>query len=565
MNKSNHVSRAIIVLLIVYVTVFSVFFTSNVHAQLRLNAAASTNSVPQQMAVNYTEIAAQAYIFGYPLMTFYITKGVLTNVPAPIYTLAKGLAVAPVNQFANVLNVPNSNFTAVVAPNADTLYSVAYVDLAKEPMVLSVPDTRGRYYLMPMLDAWTDVFASPGTRTTGDRAGNFLIESPTWKGTVPAGMTELKSPTSLIWIIGRTEVNRTSPADVAAVNAIQKQYKLTPLSAWGASYTPPSNVPVDPTVNMTTPPLYQVNNMANDPAKYFNLMAQLMADNPPYAADAPMMVQLAQIGIAPGKPFDWNGLTPQVRSQILAGTKSALAQLQNLINWGGVTFGRDKIANGWLIMYGLGNYTNVPTMKPNTFDAYLLRAYVAAVGYGANLPQDSIYPQSRVDANGQPYSGRKQYVLHFNSGQTPPYNGFWSLTMYDNDGFFIANPINRYAIGNRNPLKFNPDRSLDIYIQNADPGPDERSNWLPAPTGVFYVVLRVYWPQQTMLDGQWVPPGITQVTQIISTSEMMTTTAAARKDTTTYTGVVILATILVAIALAAGVYMLRRKRTLTTC
>lgn len=547
--------RAITVLLIVYVTVFSAFSVTftNVHAQLRLNPAAITNGTPQQMAVNYTAIAAQAYIFGYPLMTFYITKGVLTNVPAGINAPRKAFAYAPVNQFSNALNVQNSNATVVVGPNADMLFSTAFVDLVKEPMVLSVPDTRGRYYLMPMLDAWTDIFASPGKRTTGTGAGNFLIEGPNWKGMTPSGMAEYKSPTNLIWIVGRTMVNITSPTDVAAANAIQKQYKLTPLSAWGTSYTPPSNVPVDPTVNMTTPRT-QVNNMANDPAKYFNLMAQLMVDNPPYAADAPIMVQLAQIGIVPGKPFDWNSLTSQVQSQILTGTKSALAQLQNLVKMAG-SASQTSSTNGWSIAYGLANYTNVP-MKPNTFDAYALRAYVSFVGFGANLPQDTLYPTSRVDANGQPYTGQKQYVLHFNSGQTPPYNGYWSLTMYNTDDYLIANPINRYSIGNRNPLKFNADGSLDIYIQNADPGPDKRSNWLPAPTGAFYVTLRVYWPQQAMLSGQWVPPGITQVNQMTSTSKMMTATEAARNDTATYTGIAII----VALALAAGVYMLRRKR-----
>jgi len=239
-------------------------------------------------AVNYTAIAAQAFIYGYPLLTFYITEQQLTNVPAPIYDPAKGQAAAPVNQFANFLNTPNSNSTFVVTPNADTLYCIASLDLSKEPIVLTVPNMNGRFYLMPTLDAWTDVFTSPGTRTGFESGGNFVYVGPNWNGTIPAGLTVIKSPTDVVSILGRIAVNSSSTADIAAVNALQGQLKLTPLSAWGTSYSPPATSPVNSTVDMTTPPISQVNGMASDPAKYFSIMAESMKDNPPYAADAPI-------------------------------------------------------------------------------------------------------------------------------------------------------------------------------------------------------------------------------------------------------------------------------------
>jgi len=547
-----------------YLTVFGAVGGASVHAQRTglIPTSVVASSSPEQ-AVNYTAIAAQAFIYEYSLVTLHITEQQLTNVPAPIYDPAKGSAAAPINQFALNLGVPNSNFTAVVAPNADTLYSICWLDLSNGPMVLTVPNMNGRYYLMPTLDAWTDVFTSPGTRTGFESGGNFVYVGPNWNGTIPAGLNVINSPTDVAWILGRIEVNSSSTADIAAVNALQDQLKLTPLSAWGTSYVPPATSPVNSTVDMTTAPLIQVNDMASDPAKYFSIVAELMKDNPPYAADASFVAEMAQIGIVPGQPFNWSNMTSQEQSAILAGTESGLAQLQALVKSGGPSSGSSsRVVNGWLMTTGLGNYTNRPGMQ-NTFDDYMLRAYVSYVGLGANLATDAVYPQSRLDQNGQPYSGLNNYVLHFDSGQTPPYYGFWSLTMYNNLGFFVANPINRYAIGNRNPLQFNPDGSLDIYIQNTDPGPSKDSNWLPAPNGTFYVVMRIYWPQQSVLNGPWNPPPITLATTVMQSStstEMMSTSTTSSTATPGIPGFQVESIIIgIAVGLAA-VILLRRRR-----
>lgn len=188
-------------------------------------------------------VAEEAYIFGYPLVLMDVTEKVMSNVTKPM-----GKA-APVNQFGHIREFPNPEFKEVVRPNADTLYSIAWLDLSKEPLILYLPDTRGRYYLMPMLDAWTNVFASPGKRTTGTKEGSFAIVGPGWQGALPEGVKKIQSPTNMVFIAGRTQTN--GKADYAAVHAIQNQYTLTPLSSWGKKYTPPATSPVDPKVEWT--------------------------------------------------------------------------------------------------------------------------------------------------------------------------------------------------------------------------------------------------------------------------------------------------------------------------
>jgi hypothetical protein len=436
------------------------------------------------------QIAAAAYVFGYPLVIMDVTKDQATAVPAP----APDGQAAPINQFATQPAPLNASFTNVVSPNVDALYSTAWLNLSKEPIVLSVPTTNGRYYLMPMFSAWTDVFASPGKRTTGTDAGNFAIVGPRWNGTLPRGLTKIKAPTETVWIVGRTQQN--GPVDIPAVKAIQAQYKLTPLSAWGTNYTPPTNVSVDPNVDTKTPPVVQVANM--NPATYYGKIATLMVSNPPSTLDTPVVDQMARIGLTAGTPFDWNGLNTTIQNAVAQGAKDGLAQ----VNAAGLNPPGAVVVHNWSCNYHLGNYgTN-----------YTLRAGVSNVGLGANLPEDAWYPISRLDVNGEPYTGARNYVMHFEKNATPPTNAFWSLTMYNNQQFFVANPLNRYAISpHLGPLKYNTDGSLDIYIQNVSPGSSKESNWLPAPLGGFNIVLRVYWPQKSILNGSWVPLAVPQV------------------------------------------------------
>jgi len=418
-------------------------------------------------------IATLGYIYGYPLLLMDATRASWPT---------------PANRFAHAGEFPDDKFTDVVSPNVDTLYSPAWLDLTKEPIVLSLPDTNGRYYMMPMLDAWTNVFASPGTRTTGDKAGNYAVTGPGWKGTLPEGVKEIKSPTSIAWIIGRTQTN--GPSDYAAVNALQAQYKLTPLSAFGKPYTPPAGV-VNPAVDMKVGPGEQVAKM--DSTTFFKTLARLMVANPPSAADAPVLAKLAKIGIVPGQDFDPNKLEPAVAKELEKSVQVAVEQLQAA----GKKFG--KPANGW----------NIPPTNVGDFGTdYGFRAVVTLIGLGANLPADAIYPFAFVDGDGKSFSGANRYVVHFDKGQTPPANAFWSLTMYDAQGFPVDNPINRYTISSWMPLKNNPDGSLDVYVQKDSPGKDKESNWLPAPGGEFDITMRVYHPKPAMLDGTWLPPPV---------------------------------------------------------
>ncbi len=435
------------------------------------------------------EIGMRAVIYGLPLVLMDLTMRQATNVSHA----TSGFA-APINQFAHAKIFPSAAFKAVVRANVDTLYSSAFLDLSKEPMVLSAPDTGGRYYLLPILDAWTDVIATPGKRTTGTAAGSFVITGPGWQGTLPPGLTHITSPTTLVWILGRTQTN--GPADYPAVHAIQSGYTLVPLSALGRPYSPPEGA-VDPKVDMRTPPVTQLEAMSA--ADFFGLLARLLASNPPLPSDAAALAELAKIGVVPGEPFDASKLPPAVARALDGSVTAALRHLREAARQMGTT------VNGWHIP---------PSILGNYGSDYATRALIALIAFGANLPADAIYPTAFVDGDGNALNGANKYVLHFRAGSAPPVNAFWSVTMYDAQSFFVANSIDRYAISSWMPLRRNPDGSLDIYVQRDALGSDKQSNWLPAPEGDFNLTLRMYWPKDgdpSILNGTWRPPAVTKV------------------------------------------------------
>jgi len=433
-------------------------------------------------------VATDAYVYGYPLVTMELTRRVMTNVASV------GGNRGPMGQIVKARTYPDAAFRDVTAPNADTLYTTAWVDLAKEPWVLSIPDMKGRYFLFPLLDAWTTVFQVPGTRTTGTGAQTYAITGPNWKGTLPAGVTEYKSATNLVWILGRIYCAGT-PEDYAAVHALQDQVGLVPLSAYGKPYTPPPGA-VNPSIDMKTAVRDQVNRM--DAVAYFTLLAKLMKANPPVPEDAPALARSANIGLVPGKDFDASKLRADFARRIPQIAFDRI-MLQFKIN------PAVKDINGWHYTTKTGIYGT----------DYLMRALVTAIGLGANRPQDAIYPTSLKDAEGGSYDGTHKYVVHFGKDQLPPVNGFWSITMYDANYFFVANPIDRYSISARQNLKKNPDGSIDLHIQKDSPGADAEANWLPAPSGKFILMMRLYWPKESnpsILDGSWVIPPVARVT-----------------------------------------------------
>ncbi len=430
-------------------------------------------------------IALDVYLYFYPLISVDITRLQSTNIEA-----GKEFGKGPMNTFVHVPAFPPADLKVVVRINFDTLYSIAWLDLTKGPIIVSVPDTNGRFYLLPMLDMWSDVFASPGWRTTGTQPGNFLMTPPGWTGVVPDGFTEIKAPTPYVWIIGRTRTD--GPPDYESVHRIQAGYTVTPLSRWGKA-PEPVTVTIDPSVDMKTPPKTQTDTMPA--AKYFAYAAELMKLHPPHLTDEPIIAQMKQIGIQPGKSFEYDKLDPVVQNVL----EKARADAQQLMAWKIPTIAR--VANGWSMntdtMGVYGNY-------------YLKRAMVSQLGLGANLPEDAIYPLNLGDSTGKPLDGASKYKIHFDAGATPPVNGFWSLTLYDSDGFQVGNVLNRFAVSSWMPFNKNADGSLDLYFQNESPGKDKEANWLPAPSGAFNLTMRLYGPKQDALTGKWNPPPITK-------------------------------------------------------
>jgi len=362
-----------------------------------LSAAAAENaqSVPQDKEQLTQEVGMQAVVYGLPLVMMDITMKNFTNSPSP-----RG---APANQFVHERAFPPASYKQVVRLNVDTLYSSAFLDLTKEPIVMSVPETHGRYYLLPLMDAWSNVFATPGSRTRGDAAANFLIAGPNWTGSAPAGMQILKSPTNMAWLLGRTETH--GPADYAAVREIQDGYRLTPLSRLAGAYTPPA-APLDPKYDAKTPPVEKLKAMSA--TQYFDVLARLLKANPPPDADAPMIAKLARIGIVPGKPFDPAQLEPAVAKSLDGSVSLALQRLQAAVAQLGAT-GSSKSTNGW----------RVPPMTVGSFGTnYQLRAVITLIAFGANLPADAVYPTAFVDGDGNILDGSHRYLLHFGKGAT---------------------------------------------------------------------------------------------------------------------------------------------------
>ncbi len=429
------------------------------------------------------QIAEEAYLFLFPLVLMDVTRKVGTNFPIGVRP-----GFGPPNAFSHMKEFPPGDFKEVVRPNFDTLYSIVFLDLTQEPMVVSVPDTDGRYYMLPMMDMWTDVFAVPGSRTTGTGAGHFAVVPQGWDGHLPDGTTRIEAPTPYVWIIGRTQTN--GPADYEAVHHIQHGFTVTPLSRWPGSPTEVGGS-LDPSVDMETPPLDQVNSMGG--LDFFAYAAELMTLHPPHLTDQPIIARMARFGIEAGRPLDVGALPQAVRAALEGVPGSAQETMQSALPR------LNPVVNGWTIAR-----SNMGVYGSN----YLTRAVIARIGLGANLPEDAIYPVMLRDGSGDEPVGENNYVLHFDADQLPPVDAFWSITMYDAEGFPAPNPLDRYALGDRDPLDYNDDGSLDVYIGHESPGADLEPNWLPAPPGPLGVTMRLYAPLPEVLDGRWDPPPV---------------------------------------------------------
>lgn len=446
---------------------------------------ASAQTVSDQEA---QAIARDAYVYAYPLMLTYTTVQKLSNFAEPV----DGDAYGPPNQFHHVRKLADPEAKVVIRTNVDTLYSAAVLDLKAEPMVLTVPAT-DRYFMLPMLSLWTDVFAVPGTRTTGkNTARNFLVVGPGWSGDTPAGLEAIKSPTRYVWLIGRTQANGV--ADLANVHKIQDGMKLTPLSAWGKGAYVPSKGKVDPSIDMKAPPPDVVDKM--DAATYFGRFVELLKENPPNQVDYPMIHRLERVGFKAGQSFDLAKASTDIKQAFERGYADGkalvLAEGKKAAGIGG---------KGWIYTTRSGTYGT----------DYLYRAAIAQCCVGENLPQDAVYPALSSDNQGQPLDGKNKYVLHFDKDKTPPVDAFWSVTAYDIDGYFIPNTMKRQAIGDRDKLVTNADGSTDLYIQSDSPGKDKEANWLPVAKAPFTLLMRLYSPREEFLEGKWEPPAVNKL------------------------------------------------------
>lgn len=424
--------------------------------------------------LDYIKGGAEAYVFGYPLVMMELTRQTTVQ------------SIGPENHLRRVRQFPDANFRDVVRPNVDTLYTTAFIDMQQGPWVFEMPANQQRYEVMPFMDAWTNVFAAPGSRVTGNSGGKYLLVPAKWQGEVPSGMQVLRAPTRIVWLIGRTQTNGAE--DFAVVHKLQDGLQFRSLADWQENK--PEAAPIwRPQPEKSLPPIVQMRQM--DVRHFFSHLSKLMQDNPPVAADAPMLEKMRRIGIVPGAAPEWSWLEKNCISlgRWLADRKIA-QELKKP---------RDAV-NGWV---------TPPAILGNYGTDYNIRAVVAMIGLGANLPADAIYPSAGVDVQGQPLDGSKRYRLHFPPDQLPPAKAFWSVTAYGTDDFLIENIMQRHAIGSRDALVMNEDGSLDLYIQASAPPDKWQANWLPVKQGQgFALNARLYWPKAAALEGRWHMPAI---------------------------------------------------------
>jgi hypothetical protein len=462
--------------------------------EIQTNGLITEREVPlpdgQLSAEEALEIAIEAYVYAYPLVLMDVTRVASTSAAA-----ADGMrGLVPMNQFAHAPALPDARFTGVARPNVDTLQSSLWFDVSEEPLILGLPDSGGRYYVLSMFDLWTDVFAAPGKRTTGTGPQWYAIVGPRWSGRLPDGVEPLRSPTSLGWIVARAQTN--GGPDLGDVHAFQAGLRAAPLSAFGrATAVPPGSG--EPPVSIV-PPLAPVNQVARmDGATLFSRFAALTADNPPHPNDYPQLQRMQRLGIVPGMPVTKERLSHNAWIALDRAIPFAQRRIRDHATRAA------RIMNGWVMMTSpIGTYGT----------DYLKRALIAFMGLGASPVEDAIFPTAFTMADGSPFPSDAKYEVRFPNNGLPPARAFWSLTMYNDRQLFADNPIGRYAIGDRDPLRFDSDGSLMLYIQRESPGRDKESNWLPTPKqGAFTMTLRLYWPEPAALDGTWAPPLVKRV------------------------------------------------------
>lgn len=459
---------------------------ASVRAQKDAESRLFTQLKPEELR----SLVQEGVVFGYPLVMADANKELYTNASSP--SMNRG----EINQFTHIRTVGEPGARDAIAPDVDTLSSTAWIDLGREPIVLSVPSVGNRFYMIQVVDAWSNVIASPGTRTTGAGAEDFAIVGPNWEGQLPAHVRRIQSPTNLVFVTGRTFTRGGRDLEIA--NAIQNRFRLQPLSQVDRSYSsPPSKLEAareEYVIHWRKTPNEMIEAM--DAKTFFTRLSRLMVDNPPAAADRPMLAKLERIGVTPGRTVDYGQLPAEVRKSLDEGVRGGYERVKALAQ-----NAPGRMMNGWVVHEASANYGT----------DYERRAGMAYLGQGANLPQDAIFPVAHVDSMGSRLTGANKYVLRFAKGNLPPVNGFWSVSVYDSNQGLVANRINRYSVSSRDRLKMNKDGSLSIQLQPDNPGKGKAINWLPTPRGEFSAMMRLYWPKQAVLNGEWQAPGLQKV------------------------------------------------------
>jgi hypothetical protein len=430
--------------------------------------------------------AEDIYIYGYPLLLMDLTRRMNTA------TIQPSSHDAPVNRFAHSRFLPGPFDRRGPHPNSDCLTSSAWVDLNKEPVVLSVPHTQ-RYYLLSLFSEWYEILGSISPQKTETHPGHFGLVGPKWSGKLPPGVKRIESPTEFVWIQGYCAVDGAE--DIQLAHSLQNQILLTPLSEWGLPPSPHA-LPCRLKFDEKTTPQEQLS--ALDAQRFFTHLSTLMQRNQaqPSSCDSEILAECARIGYFPSEDFAFEmlpGDTVEAMHSAVAAAQSRIVEAE--------TKSGQRVSGNWSLYTHPGMYQR----------DYLARAAAARTGHTVTLAEDITCFQTAVDDAGEPLKGTHRYTMDLDANRMPPVNGFWSLTLYDRSHHLVTNDIQRYALGDRDRLRHNPDNSLSIHIQHEWPGANQDSNWLPAPKDSFNLILRLYWPKAEILNGTWRPPAVTRV------------------------------------------------------
>lgn len=447
-------------------------------------AACSGSNNADDTPAPITQAEAEAiFDYAYPLVIMQISQDVMFTVPFRPKSWP--------NRFIHFKSLAQPKQKAVVLGNRNTLYSVGWLDLSEGPVVFEIPDMGERYYVMPLLDAWTNTFASLGSRTTGQSAQKYLIANPAWDGDTPEGFELITSPTNMVWITGRIQAD--SPQDAEAVGELQEQYTLKTLTEWRGGEDPFLDYkPRFKALGVRKPVPYS---LKMKPGKFYNTFLQAWARNTAPEADQTMLDLLETAGLKPGQTDSYSTLPSNVRSMLKRGLEAKQSSYLAAFYKG------TEQTDPWIF--------NLDPNMGNWDTQYDRRAYWAMWGLGTNIVEDAVYGVTQLDTDLAELNGENTYKMHFAPGTTPPSGAFWSVTNYDTDGYLEKNDLDRYSLGSHQPIRFNEDGSLDFYLSHTKPSGVE--NWVPAPKGKFKTLLRIYWPDQTVLDGEWDLPPLDRV------------------------------------------------------